>query len=228
MCDSQYNAEDLRQLGYGPSTVLPIPFFRDEFLTQPGDGDILARYQDGLTNILFVGRLAPNKCQHDVVRAFDYYQKHHNPRSRLILAGLASGSEAYTLHLRHLIDELRTENVIVTGHVAFSQLIAYYQTAHAFLCLSEHEGFCIPLLEAMHFRVPIVAFDGSAVTETLAGSGVMVDSKEPKIVAQALLRVLSDKTFAAKQIEAQLKQLERFSESQFRDRLASMLADALA
>ena len=228
VCDSEFNARDLVAMGYPAATVLPIPFFSTDFDAGLADAVTAKKYSDGLTNILFVGRFAPNKCQHEVVRAFDYYQKKINPNSRLILAGDPGGTSAYSAYVRQTIEELGAQNIVITGHISFSELIAFYQTARVLLCLSEHEGFCIPLLEAMHFNVPIAAFDSSAVSETLAGSKELLNSKEPESVAHAIDRLAKESTARTEAIEFQRNRIGKFSEKQFRERLAGFLLNQLA
>ena len=166
---SEYNRQDLRLEGYTcPIGVLPIMIPFDNYHQFP-DETILKKYQgDGITNFLFVGRVAPQKKVEDVLSAFVYYHRHINPRSRLFIVGSADEGNLYYVWLRDLVKEKGvTETVIFTGHVPFSQLLAYYRLANAFLCMSEHEGFGIPLVEAMFFSVPIVAYRAAAVPETV-------------------------------------------------------------
>ena len=126
-------------------------------------------YADGRTNIAFVGRIIPNKRIDDLIRTFALYQRHHQPHSRLLLVGDHRGHERYYDRLRELVASLGVQEVVFTGHVDHDELLAYYSVADAFLCLSEHEGFCVPLQEAMVFGVPVVAYDAGAVRETLRG-----------------------------------------------------------
>ena len=225
--DSAFNSQDLVGLGYAPSTVLHLPFFRQQFLETPADEEVLAKFNDGLTNIIFVGRFAPNKCQHDVINAFAEYQRKHNPNSRLILCGSQVGSATYTEHLRSLSESCGAKNIVFTDHISFNQLIAYYRVSHAFLCLTEHEGFCIPLLEAMQFNVPILAFDGSAVSETLDGCASLVQTKDLGVIADQLHRLLTDAALRENIIGRQQCRLESFTEERYRDRLAGFLRPIL-
>jgi len=126
-------------------------------------------YDDGRTNVLFVGRIIPNKRVDDVIRSFAVFQKWLQPRSRLLLVGDHRGFERYFDRLQELVRELRVDEVVFTGHVDDDELYACYRAADVFLCLSEHEGFCVPLQEAMHFGLPVVAYDAGAVRETLRG-----------------------------------------------------------
>ena len=146
-------------------------------------------YDDGRTNVLFVGRVIPNKKIDDLVRSFAFFQKWVRPRSRLLLVGDHRGFERYFDRLQELVSELRVDEVVFTGHVDDDELYAYYRLADAFLCLSEHEGFCVPLQEAMHFGLPVIAYDAGAVRETLRGGGILLQDKGPEVVAEVLDRV---------------------------------------
>ena len=108
-------------------------------------------------------------------------------------------------------------DVIFTGHIKFSEILAYYRTASAFVCMSEHEGFCVPLAEAMFFRVPIIAYDTSAISDTLGGSGVLLDSNDPVFAAQVIHRVMTDEKLRSAVIEGQTKRLAAFSYENIRD-----------
>ena len=103
------------------------------------------------------------------------------------------------------------DDVIFPGHIKFSEILAYYRLADAFVCMSEHEGFCVPLVEAMFFDVPIIAYDTSAISDTLGGSGVLLDSNDPVYAAAVIERVLTDKKLRENIIEGQRKRLEDFS-----------------
>ena len=161
---------------------------------------------EGVT-VLFVGRIVPNKKVEDLLSSFAAFQRHHQPSSRLLLVGDTTGHERYLRRLHERVRSLRLRNVIFTGQVTQGDLIAAYRSAQAFLCLSEHEGFCVPLLEAMHFDLPVVAFDAAAVGETMAGGGVLLDDKDPRVVAEALDMVLTDEGFRSRVLASQQRTL---------------------
>ncbi len=146
-------------------------------------------YDDGRTNVLFVGRIIPNKKIDDLVRSFAVFQKWLRPRSRLLLVGDHRGFERYFDRLQELVRELRLDEVVFTGQVDDDELYAYYRLADVFLCLSEHEGFGVPLQEAMHFGLPVIAYDAGAVRETLRGGGLLLQDKRPELVADLLDRL---------------------------------------
>ncbi|MBQ8297434.1 MAG: glycosyltransferase family 4 protein, partial [Ruminococcus sp.] len=159
---SSFNMSNLRDMGYTcPIDIRPILIPFEDYKKTP-DEEIIRRYtSDGWTNIVFVGRIAPNKRHENLIRAFYEYKK-INPKSRLILVGSYSGMENYYERLVKYTKALGLEDVIFTGHIKFNQILAWYRAADVFLCMSEHEGFCVPLVEAMFFDVPIVAYDSSA------------------------------------------------------------------
>lgn len=205
---SDFSKNDLVRMGYSKDHIwimrsCMIPF--DEYNVQP-DSAIMRQYSDGLTNILFVGRLAPNKKQEDIIAGFARYQQEYDPNTRLILVGSES-AQGYLKALQKVVHETKAKNVVFPGHISFAALVAIYKSAHLFLCLSEHEGFCIPLVEAMYFRLPIVAYRSSAVPETLAGSGVLLENKSPEQVATALRKVLTDTFFRKTLLEKEAKRL---------------------
>ena len=156
-------------MGYTcPIDVCPILIPFSDYEKEP-DRRVLRRYKgDGKTNLLFVGRIAPNKKQENVIRAFYFYHKYYSPDSRLFLVGSWSGMESYYERLCDYVKALGiAEHVVFTGHIRFDEILAYYHLADVFLCMSEHEGFCVPLVEAMYFHVPIVAYSCAAVPDTL-------------------------------------------------------------
>lgn len=181
---SEFNKHDLENLGFKCKIdVLPIliPFSDYE---READKTILSRYNNSeFVNILFTGRIAPNKKQEDIVAAFHMYQKYYNEKSRLFLAGSYNGMEIYYNRLRDYVKKLGTKNVYFTGHIKFEEILAYYKIADLFLCMSEHEGFCVPLVEAMFFELPIIAYDSTAIGETLGGSGILIKEKNPLEIA---------------------------------------------
>lgn len=188
--DSAYNAAELAELGFRDPQVLPItidPALWDE----PADPATMAQLQDGKTNLLFVGRIAPNKCQIDLVRALDQYRR-MDANARLILVGGVDTNGPYYHHLKRVIQELGlADAVLITGKVNATLLSAYYQTAHLFWSMSEHEGFCVPLVEAMWFDVPILAYRSSAIPETLGAGGVMFNDKSDLARVAALAHVMA-------------------------------------
>ncbi len=210
MAVSEYNADDLRKMGYKcPIYVRPILIPFDGYRKFP-DNAVIKKHSDGYTNIIFVGRLAPNKKQEDIIAVFAYYKKNVNPKSRLLIVGGGNEGE-YASALRSYVEALGLHDVVFTGHVSFRALLAFYRVADLFLCMSEHEGFCVPLVEAMFFDIPIIAYDSSAISETLRKSGILIDDKNPVFVSMLIDRVMKDKGLRKYVLAKQRKRLMDFS-----------------
>src|SRR5207248_2381329 len=158
---SAYNAAELRAAGFPDPCVLPI-FVDPLRWDQPADPEWMKPLQDGRTNVLFVGRVAPNKCQHDLVDAFGHFLS-HDAHARLLLIGAWLDGDRYTTFVRDRAQQLGIASQIVFARCSEAQLLACYRTAHVFWSMSEHEGFCVPLVEAMWFDIPVLAFRSSAV-----------------------------------------------------------------
>ena len=187
--DSEYNRQELDTLGFHATGVLPVvPDFTH--LDLPPNTMTSAEFDDGWTNVMFVGRVIPNKKFEDVIRAFHVYRTRHNPRSRLLLVGSYSGFEKYLAMLHSLVARLGTPDVHFLGHVSNEELTALYDVADLFLCASEHEGFCVPLIESFYKRVPVLAYAATAVPATMDGGGVLYETKDPFEVARLMAAVL--------------------------------------
>ncbi len=225
--DSEFNRRELQAAGYQPTGVLPIILDLDRY-SQPASPIVRGLYSDGRKNLLFVGRIIPNKKIEDLLRVFAIYQRYLEPRSRLLLVGESRGFERYQRRLRERVEALRLDNVVFAGHVDDDELRAYYSVADVFLCLSEHEGFCVPLVEAMSFGVPVVAFDAGAVAETLRGGGVLLKEKRPEVVAELLHRLLTDGALRSGVMGTQERALAEVRAIDFGALLRERLEPALA
>ncbi len=213
LADSEYNKQDLIREGYTcPIGVLPILIPFKDYEKLP-DEAILKKYEnDGITNILFTGRIAPNKKQEDVIAAFACYHKFMNPKSRLFIVGSDSGMEMYADRLRQYVKLLEIEeDVIFTGHIPFSQILAYYRLADVFLCMSNHEGFCVPLIEAMIFNIPVLAYRAAAVPETLGYAGIILNDRKPMCVAEMIQSVVENKSLYKTMTVLMQERLDNFS-----------------
>lgn len=191
LADSEFNRKELEEAGYARTAVLPIVHDLARYALPPSP--VVRRlYRDSRTNVLFVGRIIPNKKIDDLIRVFAVYQRYVEPRSRLLLVGDYRGHERYFDRLKELVRELRLDEVVFSGHVDHDDLLAYYSVADVFLGLSEHEGYCVPLVEAMVMGVPVVAYAAGAVPDTLRGGGLLLREKEPHVVAELLHDVVHD------------------------------------
>ena len=216
--DSAFNARELQQLGYGRVDVFPLVLPLESLRVAPARR-ISRMWDDGRMNILFVGRGAPNKRFEDLIRVQACLERWGCP-SRLLLVGSFGGTEIYGSVLLGLVRALRLEHVHFEGARSQAELNGYYASADLFLCLSEHEGFCAPLIEAMHFAVPIVAYAAAAVPETLDGAGLLIrDKSDPGLVAAALWEV---HTNAGLRQSLLLRQAERLARYASRDVAAEL------
>lgn len=208
--DSQFNAEELKEVGFSNPQVFPIYVSPEKWSFSPDSGR-MASLSDGRTNIIFVGRIAPNKKQDDLVRAFSHYLA-LDPTARLFLVGTVEAHDPYASYLFGLIEHLGLRNSVqVTGSISDAELAAYYRTAHLFWSMSEHEGFCVPLIEAMWFDIPVFAFRSSAIPETLGEAAVMFCEKSDLRMLAATARVLiTDEGYRQPVINAQRRQRRAF------------------
>ena len=227
IADSAFNAQELTDLGYARTSVVPILLEVAELDSAPADPATSKRLSDaragGGVDWLFVGRLAPNKAQHDLVKAFAAYRRLYDDRARLHLVG-ASSSHQYETALFEFIEALGLSDAIdVTGGVTAGALTAYWETADVYVVASDHEGFCVPLLEAMHHRVPIVAYAATAVPETLGDAGLLLDAKDPFTIATAVQRVVTDAALRTHLIEAGVTRLHDFDIAKSRRKLLAAI-----
>lgn len=226
IADSAFNAAELATFGCPATAVVPILVD----LTAWGDArdsdaaaSLAARHGPG-TVLLFVGRLSPNKAQHQLVEALWCYRRWYDPDARLRLVGPAvTGS--YAEAVMGFAAELGLAGAVEHGeHLAPEELAAWYRDADVFVCLSDHEGFCIPLLEAMRTGLPIVAFAAGAVPETLGQAGILLEDKRPVVVAAAVDRVHRDRVLAERLAAEGHRQLGRFAAASTRARFVEVLA----
>ena len=222
--DSAYNEAELVEAGFPKTVVGPIFVDYDQF-DQGVDGRLLDDLLGAKRGAhwLFVGRIAPNKCQHEVVKAFAAYRRLYDGEARLTLVG-GSSSHAYLTAITRYAEALGiADAVTMTGSIGQQALAAHFRAADVFVCLSEHEGFCVPLLEAMHNRLPIVAFDAAAVPETLGDGGLLLADKSPVNVAAVVDRVVRESSLREALVAAGQARLAEFSTERVRGRWTDAL-----
>ena len=225
--DSEYNRQELEALGFRRTGVLPVvPGFAH--LDLAPDRALAADFDDDWTNLMFVGRVIPNKKIEDVIRAFHAYRTRHNPRSRLLLVGSYSGFDKYLAMLQALIARLGTPDVHFLGHVSNEELTALYDVGDLFLCASEHEGFCVPLIEAFYKRVPVLAYAATAVPATMDGGGVLYDTKDPFDIARLMDAMLDDRRIEERVLASQDAALARLQAKDFAGTLLRFVSDVIA
>ena len=225
---SEFNKQDLMEMGYDGKriSVLPVILDFDDYKKVP-DANIREKYNDNYTNILFVGRVVPNKKQEDIVRIFAYYHNFINEKSRLFLIGTPFIKD-YDTALKEYIKYLNLEDcIIMPGHSSFQEILAYYSCADIFLCMSEHEGFCVPLVEAMIFNVPIIAYHSTAIPFTLQNSGVIVESKEPKKIASLIEEITKNEEYRIEIIKGQKNRLKYFEPNKLQEKYLREIKEVL-
>ncbi|HWH14443.1 MAG TPA: glycosyltransferase, partial [Miltoncostaeaceae bacterium] len=179
---SAFNAADLRAAGLGEPVVMPL--LLDAAPPPPPPPP------DGPPVLLTVGRIAPNKRLEDVMRVTALLQRAHAPDASLLVVGAADSFEPYRDALAALGRRVGLRNVRFLGRVPDAALRAAYSGAHAYLCMSVHEGFCVPVVEAMQHGLPVVARAAGAVPETLGGAGIALGDEDPAVFAEALWEVV--------------------------------------
>ncbi len=222
---SNYNCAELMEAGCPATATVPI-VIDTSVLATPPDPFVANRFDDDRPAVLHVGRLVPNKAIEDLIKA-QYWLARLVPGTRLMIVGSEVGCESYAEGLRELVDRLAVPGVHFSGHVSLAGLMAYYRRANCYLCLSEHEGFCVPLVESMHFGIPIVAYGAAGVPGTLGNGGLLLGSKEPSRVAEAVARVLTDADLAAQMRAAGRSRLRRFAPQRVAQDLKQVLTERL-
>ena len=221
LADSAFNAAELHRFGWRRTAVLPILVPPASLAGSPDPARVAQLRAGPGGRWLFVGRLAPNKRQHLLLAALSAYRRVYDPDARLDLVGAAS-SPVYEGALREFAGVLGLGDAVTfTGAVTDAERDARYAAADVFVCLSAHEGFLVPILEAWYHRVPVVAFDATAVPETLGDAGILLPSASADVVGATVARVLGDPALAGALRAAGAARLERFSP----ERTAATLLD---
>lgn len=215
--DSRFNEMELNDLRYPHTGVLPIIVDPEKFSGNMNKR-LYKRYADDYTNLLFVGRISPNKRQEDLITAFAIY-KMINPRARLFLVGSWRGMETYKQKLDNKIIDLNLVDVHFTDTVTLTDLTTYYRLADVFISMSEHEGFLVPLIEAMQCEVPIIAYAAGAVPGTLGNAGILMKEKNCEMMAHLIDRVVTDEALCSRIIAMQKKELSRFDPEKTKQKL---------
>jgi len=227
MGDSEFNRLDLEALGFPRTAVLPVvPDF--SHLDQEPNWLVARDFDDEWTNIVFVGRVIANKKIEDLICWFHAYHTAFNPRSRLLLVGAQNGFERYLASLHQLVARLGASHVHFIGHVSDEELVAFYETADLFLCASEHEGFCVPIVEAFYKQVPVLAYAATAVPSTMDGAGVLFEDREPLHVATLIDEIVSNTTLQDRIVDGQLDAVHRLRSKDFAGTLLGFVERVLA
>jgi len=220
--DSEFNRQELEEAGVAKTAVVPILYDWEAFDVTP-DPVVTRRLADERTSVLVVGQILPQKAVHDAIAGFARYRQ-GDPGAHLYLVGSTAMSASYLDRLTSQVrDAGLDEHVTFTGSVNIEQLVAYYRGASVLLTVSDHEGFCVPLIEAMRSDLPIVANAAGAIPETLGGAGILLEDKAPDRVAEALERAVSDQEMREDLIARGRERLDDFSRANVRTRLRDAL-----
>jgi glycosyltransferase involved in cell wall biosynthesis len=222
---SEYNRRELEAVGATGVLPLAIDLAR---ITRPVSVPALEQIlDDEFVNFLFVGRIAPNKKIEDHLRLAEHYKRYVDAFYRFIFVGRVDAVPRYYSMIRALMAEYRLLNdrFIFTGPVSDEDLAVYYRRAAVYISLSEHEGFCAPLLEAMAAEVPVLAYATAAVPETLGGAGVQFSPKDLEYAAELAGALAFDDPLRARVIAGQRQRLADFSDARMTERLEAIVRD---
>ena len=224
--DSDFNRQELEALGFSPTGVLPIAVNTERITTGPPRPALEKILSDGLINVLFVGRIVPNKRIEDHIRLAEVYKRYIDSYYRFIFVGRYDGIPRYYAQVRALIAQYQMlpDRFWFTGPVPDEDLAAFYRWADVYVSLSEHEGFCVPLVEAMAADVPVLAYAAGAVPETLGGAGVLFSPKDLELAAEALGMLVYDRPFRQSVIDGQRRRLADFTPSHIESTLTEVIS----
>jgi glycosyltransferase involved in cell wall biosynthesis len=223
--DSEFNRRELESLGFERTGVFPIAVDTAR-ITQKVDRPALTEMlDDGLVNFLFVGRIAPNKKIEDHIRLAEVYKRYVDAYYRFIFVGRYDVVPRYYATIRALMADFRLlhDRFVFTGPVPDAELAVYYQHAAVYISLSEHEGFCVPLVEAMAADVPVLAYAAAAVPDTLGGAGVQFAPKDLEVAAELLGQLAFDDPLRARVIAGQRRRLLDFGDDRISRELTALL-----
>ena len=194
---SSFSMQELIAVGADPSKSFVVPPFHaiDRLSTITADQETLRKYSGDTANILTVGRVVPHKNLHHLIEVFAHYTNDYNNHSRLIIVGKGGeGFNTYAKLLHRVVEQLElTDAVVFTGGASDEVLKAYYLVANAFVTVSEHEGFCVPLVEAMSMKLPITAYAATAIPETLGDAGIVWTERNAMLMAESINRLVRDR-----------------------------------
>ncbi len=227
VADSRYNANELLEIGY-ECDIRVFPIMIDPAEYDHAESSVYRRLlSDERDTIIFVGRVSPNKKIEDLIKVLFFYKKYISPSIRLVVSGKTDTLPGYFYALRDLAGRfyLDAEDILFTGHIPFSELLAVYRSGDVFLSMSEHEGFCLPLIESCLFKVPVLAYDAGAVAETLDGAGILFRQKSVEMVAGMAQRLIGDPELRARLKKAADERMAAYRRQSNPQRLLEWLAE---
>jgi glycosyltransferase involved in cell wall biosynthesis len=224
--DSEYNRRELESMGFQRTGVFPIAVDAERIRSAPRQPALESILSDGLVNFLFVGRIVPNKRIEDHIKLAEHYKRYVDTEYRFIFVGKTDGVPRYYNTIRALLAEYQmpSDRFWFTGAVPEDDLATFYRYARVYISLSEHEGFCVPLLEAMAADVPVLAYGSTAVPDTLGGAGVCFTPKDLEVAAELLGELTYNDDLRKRVIAGQRRRLEDFGDARIRRELDALLS----
>ena len=224
--DSEFNRQELEDLGFAPTGVMPIAVNTSRLTNAPSVPALNEILDDDFVNFLFVGRIAPNKRIEDHIRLAEHYKRYVDAHYRFVFVGRYDAVPRYYSMIGALLAEydVLPERFIFAGPVSDAELAAYYRSASVYVSLSEHEGFCVPLVEAMAMDVPVLAYSAAAVPDTLGGAGVQFSPKDLEHAAELLGILAFQDEVRDPILDGQRARLAHFSDHAIRQRLDAIIA----
>ncbi|MGI6680852.1 MAG: glycosyltransferase [Bdellovibrionota bacterium] len=223
IADSSFNALDIEKLGL-EAKVLPLLFDNKKWNIEANVGIESILQKDNTINILHTGRLAPNKCIEDIIKSFYFLHHKIEKNSKLYLIGIDVDTEIYSFMLKELVAALNLKDAVrFCGSVADSELKAFYKNSSVYLSMSEHEGFCVPILEAMNFSLPVVSYKSTALEDTVGNGGILVSEKKHEYIGEILYKVATDNKIRQEMIKAGKERISEFSEKNFSKKFLNLV-----
>lgn len=222
VADSSYNASELKKLGFEAQVLeLPIDPGRWDVSANPGIKALVE--SDPALHVLHVGRLAPNKCIEDIIKSFYFLHHFVERNSKLWLVGIDIDTELYSFALKRLANELGLDDTVqFVGCLADSEVRALYETASVYVCMSEHEGFCLPVVEAMHFGMPVVAYSSSALPDTIGAGGILVTEKRHAEIAELIYELHTNEALRARVVKNGKERVAELNYERFCEQVAGL------
>ena len=225
---SDYSRQDLVDAGFSRTGSVPVRI-DFEALDRNCNEHLLALLRAGGPILLTIGRIVPNKCIDDLIKIFAYYRARFAPTARLFLVGAHDVNSPYHQSLHRLIHRLGLEgSVQFTGQVSHEDRGAYYRACEAFVTMSEHEGFCVPIVEAMHIGVPAIGFASTAIPETMGSAGVLVHSKHAAAIAETIGYISKNERLRQRLIDRGRARAYTFRIEAIEAHLATLISDAVS
>jgi L-malate glycosyltransferase len=224
--DSEYNRRELDSMGFTNTGIFPIAVDPERIRRAPRRPALEKLLSDGLLNFLYVGRIVPNKKIEDHIKLAEHYKRYVDADYRFIFVGKTDGVPRYYNMIRALVAEYRmpSDRFWFTGAVPEEDLATFYRFASVYLSLSEHEGFCVPLLEAMAADVPVLAYGSTAVPDTLGGAGICFTPKDLELAAELLGELAYNGDLRTRIIAGQRQRLDDFGADRLRRDLTLLLS----